>query len=185
MNPILSSMVLLAAIVAPFSQKPATLATLPKPLAVVSVDTLKTMIPESDGWTRGPLTGDVVSVSDDTGYSFAVATFVNGNAKVHLTIGDTGGIGDCNMALAGMISVLPEGYSETPAPATTIMRFTYAGFQAASKWNAEKFTGEFSVLVADRFVVKADGEGVDALDTLRVFVSKVDLKKLADLKPGK
>lgn len=173
----------LALLLALTPQKPAALT--PKPLPVVTVEALQAMLPEAEGWKRGPLTGDVVRVSDDTGYSFAVGDFTNGTAKVHLTIGDTVGAGDCLMALAGMISVLPEGYSEQPAPATAITRFTYEGFQAASKWNAEKFTGEFSVLVAGRFVVKAEGEGVDALDTLREFVSKVDFKKLADLKAGK
>ena len=175
---------ILAALLALTPQKPAA-PVAPKPLPVVTVEALQTMLPQSEGWTRGPLAGDVIRVSEDTGYSFAVGDFTSGSAKVHLTIGDTVGVGDCLMALAGMISVLPEGYSEKPSPSTNITRFTYDGFQAASKWNAEKFTGEFSVLVNGRFVVKAEGEGVDSLDTLRTFVSKVDFKKLAYLKPGK
>lgn len=183
MNLTLSALFAFALAGAASPQNPATPAL--KPLAVVSVDALKTMIPNVDGWTRGEPAGDVVHVSDDTGYSFVVGKFTNGAAKVRLTIGDTVGTGDCLMALAAMISVLPEGYSESPAPATSIVRFTYEGFQAASKWNADKFVGEFSVLVNGRFVVKAEGEGVDTLDTLRAFVSKVDLKKLAELKPGK
>ena len=183
MNLTLSALFALAFAGAASPQNPAALAL--KPLSVVSVNALRTMIPTVDGWTRGEPVGEVVRVSDDTGYSFVVAEFVNSAARVRLTIGDTVGAGDCLMALAAMISVLPEGYSENPAPSTNIMRFTYEGFQAASKWNADKFSGEFSVLVAGRFVVKAEGEGLDTLDTLRAFVSKVDFKKLAELKPGK
>ena len=164
-------------------QKPA--APVLKPLPVVSLEVLQSLLPEADGWTRGPLIGDIVHVTDDTGYSFAVADFAKGSAKLHLTIGDTVGVGDCLMALGAMISVLPAGYSEKPEPTTSIVRFTYEGYESASKWNASTFSGEFSVLVADRFVVKAEGEGVDSLDTLRVFVSKVDFKKLAALKTGK
>ena len=174
---------ILALLIALAPQKPA--APAPKPLPVVTLDVLQAMLPEADGWTRGPIAGDVVRVSDDTGYSFTGADFTNGAAKIHLMIGDTFGAGDCLLALAAMITVLPEGYSEKPAPGTAIMRFTYEGFQAASKWNTEKLSGEFSVLVADRFVVKAEGTGVAALDTLRAFVSKVDFKKLADLKTAK
>jgi hypothetical protein len=143
------------------------------------------MLPESEGWTRGDVASDVVRVSDEAGYSFVTGQYTNGTAKIRLTIGDTVGAGDCLMALAAMISVLPQGYSENPAPSTNITRFTYEGYEAASKWNSEKLLGEFSVLVEGRFVVKAEGEGVDSLDTLRAFASKVDFKKLAQLKPVK
>lgn len=173
----------LALLLALAPQKPA--APAPKPLPVIALDVLQTLMPEAAGWTRGPIAGDVVRVSDDIGYSFTGADFTNGSAKIHLTIGDTIGAGDCLLALAAMISVLPEGYSETPAPSTAIMRFTYEGFQAASKWNAEKFSGEFSVLVAGRFVVKAEGEGIESLEALRAFASKVDFTKLAGLKAAK
>lgn len=173
----------LALLLALAPQKPAAPAL--KPLPVVTVNALQALMPDVGDWTRAPLTGDVVRVSDDSGYSFAVADFTKDTAKMHLTIGDTVGVGDCLMALAGMISVLPEGYSEKPEPSTAILRFTYEGFQAASKWNATKFSGEFSVLVADRFVVKAEGEGIPSLDSLRELAAKVDFKKLAALATAK
>jgi hypothetical protein len=156
-----------------------------KPLSVVPVDSLRAMLPEAEGWTRGDIASDVVRVSDDAGYSFVTAQYANGGAKIRLTIGDTVGASDCLLALAAMISVLPQGSSENPNPATTIARFTYEGYEAASKWNSVKLAGEFSVLVEGRFVVKAEGEGIDTLDTLRAFASKVDFKKLAQLKPAK
>ena len=143
------------------------------------------MLPETDGWTRGATASDVVRVSDDAGYSFVTADYANGAAKIRLMIGDTIGAGDCLMALAAMISVLPNGYSESPAPSTNITRFAFDGYEAASKWNSARLSGEFSVLVDGRFVVKAEGDGVDSLDTLRAFASKVDFKKLGQLKPGK
>ena len=183
MTLILSALVALAFAGAPSLQKPPAPAL--KPLPIVAVDVLKTMIPEAAGWTRGEIVSDVVRVSDDTGYSFVASEFTNGASKVRLTIGDTYGAGDCLMALAAMISVLPQGYSEKPAPATTIERFAYQGHEAASKWNSDNLSGEFSVLVDGRFVVKAEGSSVDTLDTLRGFASKVDFKKLAELKSGK
>ena len=183
MNLFLAALIALTAAIPAHPQKPAAPAE--KPLGVVAVDALRAMLPESQGWTRGDTAGDIVRVSDEAGYSFVTGQYTNGAAKIRLTIGDTIGSGDCLMALAAMISVLPKGYSESPAPSTSVARFTYEGFEAASKWNSEKLLGEFSVLVDGRFVVKAEGDGVDGLDTLRTFVAKVDLKKLAQLKPVK
>ena len=153
--------------------------------AVVSVATLQTLAPVLDGWTRAPLGGSVVPISEESGYSYAEANYTNGDMKVKLTIGDTVGVDDCLLALAAMVTVLPAGYSEKLPPATSISRFEFSGYQAASKWNSEKTEGEFSVVVNGRFVVKAEGTKIDSVDTLRDIVSKIDLKKLSELKPGK
>lgn len=153
--------------------------------ALVAVAVLQTLVPELDAWTRGALGGHVVSISETFGYSFAEADFTNGNMKVRLTIGDTEGAESCLLALAAMVSMLPEGYSETLPPATSIRRFTFSGFQAASRWDSEKLAGEFSVVVSGRFVVNAEGTHLDSLDTLRDIVSKVNLKRLSELTPGK
>ena len=167
------------------AQKAPAAAPAPKGPAVVSVATLQTLVPAIDGWTRAPLAGSVVPISEESGYSFAEGDYTNGAMKVKLTIGDTVGVDDCLLALAAMVTVLPAGYSEKLPPATSISRFEFSGAQAASKWNSEKLEGEFSVVVNGRFVVKAEGTKLDSIDTLRAIVSKIDLAKLGALKPGK
>lgn len=167
------------------AQKAPAAAPPPKGPAVVAVATLQTLMPQLDTWTRGPLGGSVVLISEESGYSFAEADFTSGDMKVRLTVGDTIGVDDCLLALAAMVVVLPEGYSEKLPPATSISRFTFSGFQAASKWDSEKQKGEFSVVVNGRFVVKAEGTQLDSVDTLRNIVSKIDLQKLSELKAGK
>ncbi len=184
---IVVALVLTALAVPALAQKKASAATpaAQKGPAVVPVATLQTLAPTLDGWTRAPLGGSVVPISEESGYSFAEANYTNGAMKVRVTIGDTVGVDDCLLALAAMVTVLPPGYSEKLPPATSISRFEFSGYQAASKWNSEKTEGEFSVVVNGRFVVKAEGSGIDSVDTLRDIVSKIDLKKLSELKPGK
>lgn len=157
----------------------------PKGPDVVAVAVLQPLLPKMDGWTRGTPGGSVVPISDDQGYSFADAEFTNGDQKVKVTIGDTSAVEDCLLALAAMVTVLPPGYNETVPPGTTITRFEYNSHEAASKWNADKLEGEFSVLVGARFVVKVEGAKVESLDTLKHFASLVDLQKLGSLKPAK
>ena len=164
-------------------QKPAAAA--PPTPKVVSVATLQTQIPTIDGWTRAPLAGQIVSISEESGYSFAEGNFTKGDMKVKLTVGDTVAVDDCLMALAALVVVLPAGYSQKVPAGSEISRFEFGGGQAASKWNLGKQEGEFSVVINGRFVVKAEGTGLDSLDTLKDIVGRIDLKKLGELKPGK
>ncbi len=185
------SIVVLALVVSAFglnvnAQKPAPAPpAAPKAPALVSIASLQTLMPAVDGWTRAPLAGDVVQISEVSAYSFAEGDFTNGAMKAKLTIGDTVGVDDCLMAMAALVVVLPAGYSERVPAGSEISRFEFGGGQAASKWNAVKMEGEFSVVINGRFVVKAEGTGIDSIDTLRGLVSQIDLKKLAALKPGK
>lgn len=167
------------------AQKPPAKPAAPKGPDVVPVASLQRFLPNMDGWTRGTPGGSVVPISDEQGYSFADAEFTNGEQKVKVTVGDTSSVEDCLLALAAMVTVLPPGYNEQVPPATTIVRFEHNGHQAASKWNAEKREGEFSVLVGARFVVKVEGAKVESLDTLKAFANLVDLQKLAALKTAK
>lgn len=167
------------------AQKAPAKAAAPKGPDVVAVAVLQPLLPKMDGWTRGTPGGSVVPISDEQGYSFADAEFTNGEQKVKVTIGDTSSVEDCLLALAAMVTVLPPGYNEKVPPATTIMRFEHNGHQAASKWNAEKLEGEFSLLVGARFVVKVEGTKVESLDVLKNFANLVDLQKLGSLKPAK
>lgn len=166
------------------AQKPAAAARPPAP-KVVSVATLQTQMPTIDGWVRAPLRGEVVAISEESGYSFAEGVFTKGDIKVKLTVGDTVAVDDCLMALAALVVVLPAGYSQKVPAGSEISRFEFGDSQAASKWNPGKLEGEFSVVINGRFVVKAEGTGLDSIDTLKSIVSLVDLKKLAALKPGK
>ena len=61
-------------------------------------------------------------------------------------------------------------------------RTTVGGFPGVQEWTPEPRNGEVSVLLADRFTVRAVGSTVPDLNTIRAAVEAVDLKKLAGLK---
>ena len=58
---------------------------------------------------------------------------------------------------------------------------TFNGFKAHEKYDRSSKSGDFSVLVGNRFVVEANGHNTD-MDTIRGTVGKVDLRKLDGMK---
>jgi hypothetical protein len=56
------------------------------------------------------------------------------------------------------------------------------GFPGVQEWTPEPRNGEVTVVLADRFTVRAVGSTVPDLDTIRAAVEAVELKKLAGLK---
>ena len=50
------------------------------------------------------------------------------------------------------------------------------------KWQNASKDGEVTVVVANRFIVQADGNNVENIDVVRKAVTAVDLNKLAGMK---
>ena len=80
--------------------------------------------------------------------------------------------------------------SDAPAAATDVDRETttgyekttrYSGHKAMEKYDRSSKHGEISVMVADRFVVAAEGNGVD-MDALKNAVGQVNLGRLESMK---
>ena len=181
-----SHLAMAAAIVLATSNFPAHAQSVPQnpqpPVALVAAAALEPLLPAPAGWTRTKSGGDRVVVSDACNYTFADAVFLKDGTKVRVTVADTGRNEESLGLLATMIASLPEGYTGTVPPATTVARLMFNGTPAASRWDAEQNEGEFVVLVGGRFVVKAESTRVDGLATLRAMVELVDLKKLGELK---
>jgi hypothetical protein len=153
-----------------------------KPVPVVAVTALEPLLPTVDGWTKGPAKTDRVVVSDTCSYAFAGAVYTNGEGKVRVTVADTGFGPDSLVTLATMVVTLPDDYSGDVPPSSKVARVLFKGSPAATLWDHAKAEGEFTVLVGGRFVAKAEGSHLDNLDTLRGFIDRIDLKRLADLK---
>ena len=143
---------------------------------------LEPLLPAPEGWTRAKAGSNSVVVSESCDYSFADATYLKDGMKVRVTLADTGFNAQALGLLATMVVSLPDGYTGEVPPATTVARVNVNGLPAASRWDAKDREGEFTMLVAGRFVVKAEGTKVDALATLRAIVELVDVKKVGALK---
>lgn len=143
---------------------------------------LEAFLPAPAGWTKGAIMSDRISISDGADYTYASAPYTNGNAKVKITVADSGGNADSLMTLVAMVVLFPDDYSEQVDPTTLVKRFLLGGFPAASRWDSKRSEGELGVLVAKRFCARAEGEHLAGPDVLRPIIEQIDLKKLAELK---
>jgi hypothetical protein len=162
-------------VAAPAAQNPTK-----KVVPVVAPATLEPLLPAVlDGWTKVRSTSN--RINDGCVYAFAEVVFTNGDGKLRATIADTGFDADALMAVATMVLSFPAGHTETIPPNIVINRLTYRDYPAATMWNSAQIDGEFTVVVDDRFVVKAEGMRAGDVSTLRSVVDKIDLKKVAEL----
>ncbi|MHA6206048.1 Yip1 family protein [Dyella soli] len=140
-------------------------------------DTIKAMLPDSLGsmkrgeWSASrntamgvQLTTAHATYSDDQGHN------------VQLEVSDTGSMRGM-MAMASAMAPESEqqtdhGYEKT---------YTNNGRLAHEEWDTSARRGEYGVIVAQRFSVKASGNA-DSIDQLKQAVGSVDLDKLESLK---
>lgn len=170
-----SFLLLIVAVAAPAAQDQAR-----KVVPVVAPAALEQFVPTAlDGWTKVRSTS--YRVTDGCAYTFAEAVYTNGDAKLRVTVADTGFDADALVTVATIVRSFPAGHTETIPPNTVISRITYREYPAATMWNSSKGEAEFTVVVDDRFVAKVEGTRADGLETLRGVLDKIDLKKLAAL----
>ena len=151
-----------------------------KVVPVVAPAVLEPLLPASlEGWTKTRSSSN--RVVDGCAYAFAETVYTNGDAKLRVTVADTGFDADALMTVATIVLSFPAGHTEKIPPDTVISRITYRDYPAATMWNSAKGEAEFTVVVGDRFVVKVEGTRADGLDTLRGVLDKIDLKKFTEL----
>ena len=144
-----------------------------KPIEPIAFQTLQTAFPEVSGWTMGKPRGERMSIP--MAFSSSSTNYRNGEQRIDLQITDTARspmvMGPFRMlSAAGYSRESSDGYEKAT---------TFGGHSAYEKWSPERKSGEFSILVADRFVVELKGRKVDDIATLRDFAGKIDLGKIA------
>lgn len=142
----------------------------------VDFEQLKAALPEVSGWTMSDARGEQANMP--VAISRAEAQYRRDSSRVELEIIDSA---LSQLLLAPMSMFLSSGYSERSDD----------GFKRAAKiggqpgmedWNTRTRRGEVTAVVANRFIVKATGQGVESLDPVRAVVEAVDFAKLATLK---
>ena len=144
----------------------------------VQLDTLKPFVPEKfAGLPRTDMRADRSGV---VGLMAAKVEgdYNEGNKHVHLSVVDTGGAAGLT-SLAAWAAIGATSESET---ADRIERLRREGKRLVREEISKRGgTNHYSVILADRFVVSADGEGVD-IDALKSAVGSLDLGKIESLK---
>jgi hypothetical protein len=143
----------------------------------IGIDQLKPLVPDTFGGL--PKTSSNAEKSGIAGLmvSKAEATYTDGAGKtVTLEISDTGGVSGI-MALAGWTGIQGEREDDNGSERTQKVN----GRLTHEKTSKKGGTNEFSVVLGDRFVVSAKGDGVDVA-ALKAGVSSLDLAKLEGMK---
>lgn len=111
-------------------------------------------------------------------FSKTEVSYSKGDANVNVEITDSG---FNRLVFAPFMMMMAAGYEkETDTGYEKATKI--GGNPGLEKWNSENKDGEITVLVANRFIVKFEGDGLDDIKALQSFVSATDLTKLGALK---
>ena len=144
---------------------------------LVDFRALKALLPASvAGLERVSATGEK-NAALGMGASSAKGKYEGaGGARLKIEISDLAGIGAIALGGFGLAAVEVDKETETGYERTT----TLAGHKAFEKYDSKSRRGEINVLVANRFVVEIDGEGVP-MEAIKEAMTKVDVGKLTAL----
>jgi Yip1 domain len=135
-------------------------------VAAISVDILKGYLPQSIGdYSRGDVEASSGGIAGFTG-SNVEARYSKDDANLTLTITDLGAAGGF-AALASAFGV--EANKETATGYERIGKVD--GRMTTEEWNSESKDGKYGVLVADRFIVEAEGRGGAMIDLKAAFAA--------------
>lgn len=149
------------------------------PAPVADFRDLKALLPaELDGMKRKSANGEKQSTLGMT-IATAEGRYQNdaGNS-ITIKLSDIGGAAMMSAMQFGWASMEVDKETDTGFERTT----TIAGHKALEKYDTEDKRGETQVMVNKRYMVEVDGHGVTA-DAIKAAVGKIDLAKLAALKP--
>jgi len=146
-----------------------------KGVAATDPETLKAYLPASiGGYARTEVEASSAGAGGFNG-SGAEGTYTKGDSRIHLEVTDMGSAG----ALAGMAGAFNVKSSKQTATGYEKVgkvdgRMTQESYDTADKH------GEYSVMVGDRFMVQAHGDGV-TMDELKAAVAAVGISRLEGL----
>ncbi len=140
----------------------------------VDIEQLKPLVP--DTLAGMPKTSSRAEKSGFGGImvSKAEARYAASDKQVTLEVSDTGGVSGL-LAIAGWAQGVSEDDNGSERTQKVDGRLTH---EKVSKTGG---TNEYAIVIADRFVVSAKGNGVD-INTLKSAVSSIDLAKLESMK---
>jgi hypothetical protein len=143
---------------------------------VVDSSVLKDLLPQVPGWDRSGVKGEQVSMG--LSVSSAEAQYKKGDQSVKLTITDTA---LSQIVLAPLKMMLAAGYKDESDDGYK-RAVTLSGNPGWEEWEKGSQHAQANLLIADRFVIEADANGVTNTDVARQFVQAVNLNKLSGLK---
>jgi hypothetical protein len=146
-------------------------------IQAVPADQLKGMLPASlPGYARGDVSADSGGVGGLQGSS-AEATYTKGDARITLKVSDIAAAG-AMATLGGALGVNSEHQTATGYEKVHMD----GGKMVSEKWDSQSKSGDYTVMVASRFAIEAEGSGADMAD-LKAAVQSIPADRLASLAP--
>ncbi|MEP6917519.1 MAG: hypothetical protein ABJC89_17845, partial [Acidobacteriota bacterium] len=147
-----------------------------KPVDPVSFHDMQALFPNVDGWEKHKPTGE--RMSSPVSYSEAQVEYTKGDARIEMKMVDSG---LNQLLLMPYTMFLTAGYEKETSDGYE--KSTKVNGQPGwEKWDSSSKNGEVNALVNKRFVVTAEGRGIDDTKILQEFVGKIDMVKVAALK---
>jgi hypothetical protein len=147
-----------------------------KPVDPLTIDNLKTALPDLSGWEKGKPTGE--RMSSPVNYAEAKVTYTKGESAVDVKIVDSA----LNQMLIAPFSIfLAVGYEkETDRGYEKNVKIgEYPGWE---RWDGEDKEGELNAIVAKRFIIQIEGRHIENTKILHSTMENINLKKLAESK---
>ena len=147
-----------------------------KPVEPLSIDNLKSALPELSGWERGKPTGE--RMTSPVNYAEAEVKFTKGQSHIDAKIVDSA---LNQMLVAPFAMFLAIGYEKETEHGYEkgVKVGEYPGWE---KWDSERKEGELNAIVNKRFIVQIEGRNIENMKVLHALMDTAGLKKLADLK---
>jgi hypothetical protein len=139
---------------------------------------LKTYLPDTvAGLPRTEVSAQTAGAGG-FGAANAEGVYSKGDARITLTVTDLSAMG----AMAGMASAMGvQSDRETASGYEKVGKV--GGRMTTEEWNRDSHSGKYGVLVADRFMIQAEGSGT-SIDDLKAAVSAVGLDRFEGLAKG-
>jgi hypothetical protein len=144
----------------------------------VDPNVLKAMLPDNVAGAPRTEISAVTAGAAGMGGSDAEATYQNGDTHITLKVADIAAAGGL-AALAGAVNVQED--RETATGYEKVQ--TINGRLTTEKYDNQDKSGEYSIMVASRFLISAEGSGV-SMDSLKAAVASVGPDKLEALAHG-
>jgi len=142
----------------------------------VDFEVLQALLPEVAGWTRTNVRGE--QLTTPVAFSRAEAHYERGDTIIELELVDSA----LSQLLTAPFSMfLASGYAERSSEGSR-EAIVVNGSPGYEEWTISSGRGEIMALVADRFIVRVSGSGVNSLDTIRAIIDAVDFRALGRLR---
>ena len=142
----------------------------------VSFESLQAALQSMSGWEMEKPKGE--RMTSPFPFSQTETSYKKGGDDIHVKVVDTG---FAQLLIAPWTIMLATGYNHETSDgyekATTV-----GGSPAFETWKKESKRGDLNILVAKRFMVSIEGNGLADTKALHDFAAKMDVEKLAAAK---